>query len=226
VNRSFSALLVCVLLGANGGCGRAKDTGLDSSGNIFVRQMATSLKLYREAFLGQKQALKAHGFEAYSLHRDLKVPHVFILTLQCSDLAEGVSFIRSPEYMAALMNKAGARIPMIWYGLDTVERKYTDQSHMTGGTVMAFNQVRDYPFWLKCFQSENHHHPGRKYKASDYSINHLPGDPAVAIVVHEASNITYAPAFMTSEPLYSEMESTGVVGLEIWYGINVEEGTF
>jgi hypothetical protein len=48
----------------------------------------------------------------------------------------------------------------------------------------------------------------------------------VAIVVHEASDVSKAPQFMTSDHMNGEMESTGVVGLEIWYGINIEEGTF
>lgn len=198
-------------------------SALDSPGNIFIREKATDLKSFRETFLGQKENLKTYGFSAYSLHQDLNDPQVFILTLKCSDLDKGVSFIRSPEFMAA-MDKAGARIPMIWYGLDTDERKYTDQPKMTGGIVIAINQVRDYPFWLKCFKSENHNHPGRKYKNSNYSIHHLPGDPAVAIVVHEASDVSKAPTFMISDPMNGEMEATGVIGLEIWYGTNIEEG--
>ena len=200
-------------------------SGLDSPGNIFIRQKATDLKSFRETFLGQKENLKVHGFLAYSLHQDLNDPQIFILTLKCSDLDKGVSFIRSPEFMAA-MDKAGARIPMVWYGLDTDGRKYTNQPKMTGGIVIAINQVRDYDFWLKCFKSENHKHEGRKYKNSNYSIHHLPGNPAVAIVVHEASDVSKAPTFMISDPMNGEMEATGVIGLEIWYGTNVEEGTF
>lgn len=203
----------------------ANASSLNAPGNIFLREKASDLKSFREAFLDQKQNLKANSFSAYSLHRDLKDPATFILTLKCSDLEKGVSFIRSPGFMSA-MDKAGARIPMIWYGLDTDERKYTDQPKMTGGIVIAINQVRDYPFWLKCFKSENHNHPGRKYKNSDYSIHHLPGSPEVAIVVHEASDVSKAPTFMISDPMNGEMEATGVVGLEIWYGINIEEGTF
>lgn len=197
----------------------------NSSGNIFIREKATDLKSFRDVFLGQKDNLKTHGISAYSLHRDLKDSKTFILTLKCSDLEKGVDFVRSQEFMTA-MDKAGARIPMIWYGLDTDERKYTDQPKMTGGIVIAINQVRDYDFWLKCFKSESHNHPGRKYKNSDYSIHHLPGKPAVAIVVHEASDVSKAPIFMTSDPMNGEMEATGVVGLEIWYGTNIEEGVF
>lgn len=204
---------------------KADSSSLDSPGNIFIHQKAADLKSFRAAFLGQKESLKAHGFEAYSLHRDLKDPKTFILTLKCSDLDKGVSFVRSPEFMSA-MDKAAARVPMVWYGLDTDERKYTNQPKMTGGIVIAINQVRDYPFWLKCFKSESHNHPGRKYKNSNYSIHHLPGNPAVVIVAHEASDVSKAPSFMISDPMNGEMEATGVVGLEIWYGINIEEGIF
>ncbi len=216
----FSALIVVFVGGLH-----ADASSLDSPGNIFIHQRAASLELYKKAFLSQEEKLKANGIEAYSLHRDLKDHYAFILTLKCSDLQKGVSFIRSPEYMAA-MDKAWAKIPMIWYGLDTNERKYTNQPQMTGGIVIAINQVRDYAFWLKCFKSESHNHPGRKYKNSDYSIHHLPGNPEVAIVVHEASDVSKAPTFMISDPMNGEMEATGVVGLEIWYGINIEEGTF
>jgi hypothetical protein len=222
--RFLTRLAVLVLFGA-------ASVGLgmeDGPGNLFVRQKAADFKAFHEAFLGQKQNFKAHGFSAYSLHRDLNDPHAYILTLKCSDLDKGVEFVRSPEFMAA-MDKAGARIPMIWYGLDTTERKYTDRPQMTGGIVIARNEVRDYKFWLDCFYKEDggkHNHPGRKYKNSDYSIHHLSGKPEVAIVVHEASDVTKAPVFMTSDAMNGEMEATGVVGLEIWYGFNLEEGLF
>ena len=217
----FFSILILVL-GMNW---QAKASSLDAPGNVFIRQKATDLKSFRQAFLGQKDNLKAHGFSAYSLHRDYKDSKTFILTLKCSDLDKGVSFVRSPEFMAA-MDKAGAKIPVVWFGLDTTERKYNNLVKMTGGIVIARNEVRDYDFWLKCFKSQNHKHEGRKYKNSDYSVHHLPGNPDVAIVVHEASDISKAPAFMTSDALNGEMESTGVIGLEIWYGVNIEEGTF
>jgi hypothetical protein len=223
LKRSLLWVLI-VIVGFSISC-KSDNNTLKGPGTVFIHQRAASLQLYRKAFMKQAQNLKANGIEAYSLHRDLKDPYAYILTLKCSNLQKGVSFIRSPEYMSA-MDKAWAKIPMIWYGLDTQERKYTNQPKMTGGIVIAINQVRDYDFWLKCFRSETHHHPGRKYKNSNYSIHHLPGDPAVAIVVHEASDVSKAPSFMISDPLNGEMEATGVIGLEIWYGINIEEGTF
>jgi len=172
--------------------------------------------------------LKSHGFSAFSLHRDLKDSHMMIETLKCSDLEKGVEFVRSPEFMSA-MDKADVQIPMVWYGLDTTERQYTNQPKMTGGIVIARNEVRDYKFWLDCFYKEDggkHNHPGRQYKNTHYSIHHLPGNPEVAIVVHEASDVSKAPAFMASDAMKGEMEATSVIGLEIWYGINLEEGLF
>ncbi len=206
----------------------SNSTTLNAPGNIFVRQKVTDFKTFHQVFDSQKQNLKDHGFSAYSLHRDLKDPLTYILTLKCSDLGKGVEFVRSADFMAS-MDKAGGKIPMVWYGLDSKERKYTNQPKMTGGIVIARNEVRNFKFWLDCFYKEDggkHNHPGRKYKNSNYSIHHLPGEPEVAIVVHEASDVSKAPAFMTSDPMNGEMEATGVIGLEIWYGINLEEGIF
>ncbi|HUO58365.1 MAG TPA: hypothetical protein VMV05_09360 [bacterium] len=209
------------------GC-RNGSFSLEAPGTIFIRQKAPDPKAYLRAFRTEGPNLKAHGFSAYSLHRDLNDRETFIITLKCDRLGEGVDFVRSPEFMASV-DKADAQIPMVWYGLDTTERKYTQQPQMTGGIVIARNEVRDYKFWLDCFYKEDggkHNHPGRKYKNSNYSIHHLPGKPEIAIVVHEASDVSKAPAFMRSEPMKGEMESTGVMGLDIWYGVNMQEGLF
>jgi hypothetical protein len=227
MKKRFSSLFFSFLL-----CSTAyswsNSSTLNAPGTVFIRQKVADFKTFRQVFLDQKQNLKDHSFSAYSLHRDLNDPLTYILTLQCSDLGKGVDFVRSADFMSA-MDKAGGKIPMVWYGLDSKERKYTDQPKMTGGIVIARNEVRDYKFWLDCFYKEDggkHNHPGRKYKNSNYSIHHLPGEPEVAIVVHEASDVTKAPVFMTSDPMNGEMEATGVIGLEIWYGINLEEGIF
>jgi hypothetical protein len=207
---------------------RSDNLSIHTQGTVFIRQTSKDIKAFREIFLGQKENLKTHGFSAYSLHRDLKDSHTLIVTLKCSDLEKGVEFVRSPDFMSSL-DKADTQIPIVWYGLDTTERKYTNQPKMTGGIVIARNEVRDYKFWLDCFYKEDggkHNHPGRHYKNSNYSIHHLPGDPEIAIVAHEASDVKKAPAFMVSDAMKGEMEATGVIGLEIWYGINLEEGLF
>jgi len=198
---------------------------LNGPGNIFIRQKAEKRADYLMAFLNQATALKAHGLTGYSFHQDLKEKTTYILCVKCADLEKGLDFVQSPEFQSG-MDKAGAGIPQIWWGLDETGRSYQDLPEMGGGIVIARNEVRDYPFWLKCFRAQNHNHEGRKYKNSHYSVHYLPGKPAVAIVVHEASDVSKAPAFMTSDHLKGEMESTGVVGLEIWYGVNIEEGIF
>ena len=198
---------------------------LNGPGNIFIRQKAEKRVDYLMAFLNQAAALKAHGITGYSFHRDLKEKNTYIFCLKCTDLEKGLSFVQSPEFHSD-MDKAGGRIPQVWWGLDEVGRTYRDLPEQGGGIVIARNEVRDYPFWLKCFKAQNHNHEGRKYKNSDYSVHYLPGKPAVAIVVHEASDVSKAPQFMTSDHMNGEMESTGVVGLEIWYGVNIEEGVF
>jgi hypothetical protein len=221
-------LLILGLLAVLGACWKMNFVSLHAPGEIFIRQKAQSYQSYRQAFLSQTPDFKAQGFSAYSLHLDLKDSKTLIVTLKCSNLKKGVDFVRSPQFTAAL-DKAGARIPEVWYGLDTTPRQYGAQSKKPAGIVIARNEVRDYAFWLKCFYAEDggkHNHPGRKYKNSGYSIHHLPGNPAVAIVVHEASNVSKAPSFMISDPMTGEMESTGVIGLEVWYGVNMEEGTF
>jgi hypothetical protein len=207
---------------------KGDSTPLEGPGTIFIHQSTPNLKTYLSAFLSQTASLKDNSFSAYCLDRDLYDPHKYILVLKCSDLGKGVHFIRSSKYMSVI-DRSGARLPMIWYGLDHNSRNFTDQSRMTGGLVIARNEVRNYPFWLKCFYAEDggkHNHPGRHYKNSEYSIHHLPGDPAVAIVVHEASDVSKAPPFMVSDPLKNEMEATGVTALEVWYGINLQEGVF
>ena len=224
---SFHLLAICFYLFFASGCAH---TGIspDGPGTIFLRQKSMNFKALEETFLAEGEKFKSHGFSAYSLHRDLYDRQTMIATLRCSDLEKGLDFLRSPVFMAA-MEKAGGRIPRVWYGLDTTERKYAVQSPMTGGIVIARNEVRDYQFWLDCFYKEDggkHNHPGRKYKNSNYSIHHMPGKPEVAIVVHEASDVTKAPVFMTSDGMNGEMEATGVLGLEIWYGVNLREGFF
>ncbi|HET9870204.1 MAG TPA: hypothetical protein VFR02_06905 [bacterium] len=202
---------------------------LSGPGEVFIRQEAADPAGYRADLLAQSPALKAAGFTAYSFHRDLRDPKVTITTLKCSDLAQGLAYLRSAKFEDAL-DKADPRIPQVWDGLDSKPRLYDKPlPKAPAGLVIARNEVRDYPFWLKCFFAEDggkHNHPGRHYQNSAYSIHHLPGKPAVAIVVHEASDVSKAPAFMRSGPLNGEMESTGVIGLEVWYAVNLSSGTF
>jgi len=210
------------------GCRSPFAPSLNSPGTLFLKERVKNIEAFKKGFLDQRANLEAQGFQAYSLHRDLQDTHTLILILKCSNLGKGLAFVRSPDFLEAMDDKAGAKIPILWYGLDVTHREFTDQAHMSGGIVIARNEVRSYKFWKYCFDHEDggkHNHPGRKYANSNYCHYWLPGDPEVAIVTHDASDVSKAPVFMNSDPLNDEMEATGVVGVDFWYGINLEEGT-
>ena len=193
-------------------------------GNLFIRQEIGDYPVWKAAFLKQGPALKARGFSAYSLHRDLVQQDKLIVTLKCSDLAKAIEFLRSVPYETA-MQKAGARAAVLWAGVDVMGRKYEVQPKMTGGIVIAKNTVRSYEFWKACWDAEGQHqHPDRGYKPGNYSIHHLKGNRDIVLVAHEASDVTKASAFMNSEAMKGVMQASGVTGIEIWYGINLEEG--
>ena len=216
-----SALLVC--LGA--ACCYKGFQFPDKAGTIFIHQPIDKMESFKAAFEGQKDHLKAAGFFAYSLHRDLKDPKVLIMTMKCASLRKGLSLVESPEYMSAL-EKGGAGIPVVWSGVDVRERKYENQPPSPGGIVIARNTVRSFDFWMTCFAAETHHHSGRGYISGNLSVHRQFGGQDAVIVVHEASDVSKAPAFMDGEEMKGTMEATGVVGVEIWYGIDLEEGTF
>lgn len=202
---------------------------LHSAGTLFLRQSVDHYKVFHGAFLDQGPNLKANGFLAYSLHQDAFDPKAVIVTLKCSDLQKGLDFVRS-DYFLNAMNKAGCGIPEIWYGLDITDRAYQNEPKMAGGIVIARNEVRSFKIWKKSFDAEGpHHHANRRYVASNRTVHYCPalgGGLAAAIVVHNASDIKMAPAFMDSESMRGEMEAMGVEGLEIWYGKNLEQGLF
>ena len=198
---------------------------MNKPGTLFIRQQICDVNDFKRSFLVPTQ-LKAQSFLAYSLHRDLKDPKTYILTLKCSNLRKAISYIQTSDFHVTCVG-AGLGIPVIWAGLDVRDRKYGNNPKMKGGIVIAHNAVKDYPFWQKCFDAEGgHHHADRGYTPSNYSIHYMPGNPEVAIVVHEASDVTKAPAFMTSPAMKGVMDSTGVTAIDIWYGVNLEEGIF
>ena len=216
-----------VLFWTASACREPFNSSLSSPGTIFLKEKVKNIKNFEAAFLNECPNLKAQGFMAYSLHRDLYDPRVIILILKCSNLEKGLAFARSPAFLETMYFRAGANIPTLWYGLDVTDRKFDNQSPISGGIVIARNEVRSYKYWKTCFDQESggkHNHPGRKYKNSNYCHYWLPGNPEVAIVTHDASDVTKAPAFMTSDALDCVMEATGVVGIEIWYGFNLQQG--
>ena len=198
----------------------------EGPGNLFLHEKISDLNTFKAAFQAQAQNLKGHGFLAYSLHRDLKDLHSIILTLKCSNLRKGVEFIQSRPFQSA-MEPAGVKNILLWEGLNAKDRQYANHPQKKGGIVIARNVVKSYKFWKQCFDAEGgHHHESRGYTPSNYSIHYLLGKPEVALVVHEASDVSKAPAFMTSDHMKGIMESTGVTQIDIWYGINLEEGLF
>jgi hypothetical protein len=96
--------------------------------------------------------------------------------------------------------------------------------------VIVRHPVKDFAFWLEGFKHASggtHHHPNRGYKPSNRSVHRVPGKPEAALVVHEASDVRKAPAFMETKNMRDRMEAGGVLGTpEIWYGIDLEEGLF
>lgn len=198
----------------------------ENPGNLFIREKVSDFDGFKSSILGQRQNLKANGISAYSLHRDLYELDMLIVTFKCSDLKRGVGFVQSDSF-GKVMEKAGVKGTVLWAGVDVVERKYENLPKMTGGIVIANNQVRSYNFWKTCFDAEGgHKHADRGYIPSHYSIHHQTGKPDVVLVVHEASDVAKAPIFMTSDAMKGVMEATGVTKIEIWYGINLEEENF
>lgn len=210
----------------------------DSPGNIFIREKAGDLKAFKTAFQGLQKDFKANGFSTYSLHRDLKDPHRLILTLKCSSLGKGLTFLESPGYKAA-MKKAGVEKPVIWSGVDINPREYKKLPPKPAGIVIALNHLRSYDYWMAFYKAEHdtehggknvhkgeHYHIGRHYKASNYSIHRGLGKPDTALVVHEASNLSKAPAFMNSRTMKVMQKPSGINLFEVWYGYNLEQGDF
>jgi len=220
-----------LLLCAPTACGIPGSSIPESSGNLFIRMKAAGLQSFplRETFRSQKKNLKEQGCLAYSLHRDWTEKGTFILTLKCSNLRKALNFTRSPGFLTPF-EKAGASEVVYWAGNNVLERPYDNRSFPVKGKtgiVIAHNEVKSYDFWKSCWDAEGkHRHANRGYQASRYSIHHLLGKQDQVWVVHEASDLSKAPAFMTSPAMKGAMEAMGVTGIDFWYGVNLEEGIF
>jgi hypothetical protein len=219
----------------------AKDTPApapDSPGNIFIRQKAADAKAYQAAVKELRKDFKANGFSAWSLHRDLNNPGLLILTLKCSDLEKGLDFVKSSQYRDT-MKKAGGKGMSLWSGADVNARTYKKLPKKPAGIVIAFNQLRSYNYWFAFYNAEHdtkhggknvhegeHYHAERPYKSGNYSIHRGLGKPDSAIVVHEASDVSKAPSFMTAPPMKIMQKPSGITRFEVWYGYNLSQGTF
>jgi len=197
-------------------------------GNIFLKVRVLDEKAWRKGFETEIPVLKAQGFQAYSLHQDLSDPQSLLLTLKCKDLRKGLRFATGGNLLD-LPTVMGKQV--VWAGTDVQERSYLyGISKGTSGIVIVRHQVKDFDFWHKGYQHASggtHHHPDRGYKPSRRSVHRVPGHPAAALVVHAASNVSKAPAFMETQNMRDRMEAGGVIGTpEIWYGTDIEEGLF
>jgi hypothetical protein len=195
-------------------------------GNIFLKVRVLDEKAWRKGFETEIPILKSQGFQAYSLHQDLSDPQSLLLTLKCGDLKKGLRFAKSGNLLD-LPTVMGKQV--VWAGTDVQERSYLyGISKGTSGIVIVRHQVKDFDFWYKGYQHASggtHHHPDRGYIPSRRSVHRVPGDPAAALVVHAASNVSKARAFMETQNMRDRMEAGGVIGTpEIWYGIDIEEG--
>lgn len=210
----------------------------DSPGNIFIRQKAADAKAYQKAVQGLREDFKANGFSAWSLHRDLRNPGLLILTLKCSNLQKGLGFVKSADYRDA-MKKSGVQGMTVWSGADVQARTYKKMAKKPAGVVIAFNQLRSYDYWFAFYNAEHdkkhggenknegeHYHAERPYKAGNYSIHRGLGKPDSVIVMHEASDVSKAPSFMTAPPMVITQKPAGITRFEVWYGYNLDEGTF
>ncbi len=210
----------------------------DSQGTIFIHEKISDQDSFQSAFKNLKDAFQSAGFLAYSLHRDLQNPSYMILTLQCSNLDKGQAFIKGENYRST-MKKAGIKDILVWSGADITPRIYGDLAPKPAGIVIARNDLKSYDYWKAVFDQEHNpahggknpnkgegYHEKRGYQASHYSIHRGLGKADVAYVVHEASDVSKAPEFMTSAPMKAMKGPLGIKKFAVWYGINLEQGLF
>lgn len=107
----------------------------------------------------------------------------------------------------------------MWAGVDVVGRTYANRYPMTGGIVIERNEVKDYDFWKKWFDSANG-------LTRNYSIHYLKGMPGVVIVAQEVPDVFAARTSMNSDEVKNASEAAGVTKQNVWYGVNLEEGSF
>jgi hypothetical protein len=190
----------------------------DAPGTIFVRQQICDIDYFKKVFFDPQKNLRAEGFTAYSIHRSLEDPKGYLLVFQCSDLKRAVKYVQSSHFHSICVG-SGLGVPLMWAGVDVVRRKYVNQNPMTGGIVIERNEVKDYDFWKKWFDSANG-------MTGNYSIHDLKGMPEVVIVAQEVPDVFAARTLMNSDGMRNALEAAGVTKQEIWYGINLEEGVF
>jgi hypothetical protein len=210
----------------------------ESPGTFFIHEKIRDLAAFQTAFQGSKGDFKANGFTSYSLHQDINGPSNLILILQCSNLEKGKVYLSSKPYESA-MKKAGVSKAVLWYGADVLPRPAGKLPPKPAGIVVARNDLKSYDYWKSFYDSEHDpshggknpdkqagYHAERHYEGSHYSIHRGLEKHDVAYVVHEASDVTKAPEFMTSQPMRAMKKPLGILKFQVWYGYNLEQGTF
>ena|GEM_PF-1196992 len=210
----------------------------DSQGTLFIREKTADVKTFQSSFLNLRNDFKTNGFLAYSLHADLQDPSFLILTLQCSNLAKGLAFLKTEVYKTA-MKTTGVKDAVVWCGGDITPRKYDDLPPKPAGIVIARNDVRSYDYWKAMFDQEHNpqhggnnankgegYHEKRDYLPSHYSFHRGLEKHDVVYVVHQASDVSKAPFFMTSQPMRAMQGPLGIQKFTVWYGVNIEQGVF
>lgn len=216
--RFFIQAITVLLLWGSLSCKAFGPSYPDAPGTIFIRQQICDIDYFKKVFFDPRKNLRAEGFTAYSIHRSLEDPKGYLLVFQCSDLKRAVKYVQSSHFHSICVG-SGLGVPLMWAGVDVVGRKYVNLNPMTGGIVIERNEVKDYDSWKKWFDNTNS-------STGDYSIHDLKGMPEVVIVARAVPDVFAVRTLMDSDQMKNALEATGITKQEIWYGINLEEGTF
>jgi hypothetical protein len=225
-NRLFWSFLLC-LIPASQAC-RFQNPYPDAPGVLFIRQQICDLGDFKKGFFRPENSLKARGFLAYSFHRDLRDPGAYILAFKCADLRKAVEFIQSSNFITACVG-AGRGLPLMWGGVGEKGDPGQNFAQTPGGLVVARYEVRDYGSWKKAWDAGKNGNPGLPGGGKITGIGcryRLAGSPGVVIVAREVADIIQAPDFMASREVKNAMEAAGVLRQDLWFGTNLEEGTF
>lgn len=218
-------LLPCLLyLVLSGTACRSQGPYPDAPGTLFIRQQICDLNDFKKGFFKPENSLKAHGFLAYSFHRDPQDPKTYILSFKCTDLKKAVEFIRSSNFYFSCVG-AGLGQPLFWAGVDVAGLPYRNLTPKAGGIAVARYEVRDYGSWKRDWDAKYGVNINRVKNGSDpypISLHLLEGRPDVVIVVYSVPDIHRARAFL--DPKVDE--TTSATRKALWLGTNLEEGSF
>lgn len=184
----------------------------ETPGNLFIRQQICDVAYFKKTFLTPSEKLKAQGFLAYSLHRDLNDPKTYLITLKCSDLKKAVDYIESSNFHTICVG-AGLGTPLLWAGTDMIERKYKNLTRMTGGIVITRLELSSYETWKSRFDQKK----DLSIQPGSESLHRLSEKSETVLLVYETSS---------ASPASESGKAEGVTSQQVWIGVNLEEGVF